>query len=1369
MSQATISNGTGSADNDGMTPAQIMQHRAEHGEFHNPTVEEVVDEEDIVHPPPSATATKTPASKAPPADSSEPMSEKKQGKQKEPATPQQAAGKQGPGLDTKSEESFPALGGGPKSRTTAPVPAAWGSMKPSAVASGTPNGTNGYSPARSTDTSRSATPGILTPSSTNASVPSTPGGPQRMSMPGRHSERVSFAPSQLQPRKDMKKPMVDVLRDINRKSKATIEMKPGPGGVVYFEGRGPVDAVRQALKDVANQVGSKQSVKVPIPMSVRPHVIGRQGATVQGISKRTGAHIQVPKTDSTPAGLDDDDDATIDVVIEGDAVAAEMARREIEAIVNDRTSTVNVRMKDVPAEFFPFLAGPHNSGISSFENGRDMKMKVPSYHTWTSQAPPQAPAPGQRPQFVPHPDRHIHLSGDRQAVQDARMQIEHEVEELRRRITLSQLAINRGQHQFIVGDDGAGLHDLLAETGCAVILPPDHDDSEMLTITGPHDRIESGIDKVMNLATSMQMSSIDVARQHNNAPLGPQAHAWALTRYLQQRQAVAQLERLYDSRINLPSTVEAPMTWEVYSREGKNTIRARSDIINVINAHPPSRFQHVEMNPFYYEQLRRQHADQIRRDFGVHVLVPRDVDEETPVFLVYEGQEPPSSHFELPRQRPSQSDVAQYEEALKKAQEHIMSVMNTQDSIESRPLEAPNKFHDKIRKYATREQENVPLPVQILNQGSQMNGNAQAQTDPGLYVRGPRSQVDSIIPQLLAFIEAEKQDELERGYTTTFDFPQKFANQLIGKKGDNINKLRDQFDVEIQINDGKVELKGPKAKTEAAKTHILAQCKKFEDETTHVLKIKPQFHREMIGAKGSQVNRLQDRYNVRVQFPRTATVQDDESVAEGETGGRNRSNQAPDEVVIRGPKKGADEAKDELLNLLQYTIDNSHGAAVSVAQGQLPSLIGQGGKEMESIREITGAKIDVPGSREVADPSGRVEIKVKGTKQQVDAAKKLLEQRAKTFDESISKSIEVEKKYHKALIGAGGSNIRNIVIAAGGADDRRELAKTVRFPKVDSDETTIRVEGNKVIAENIVKAIEDFVNQRENQIVEIVEVAPEKHRQLIGHGGDVRRNIESKFGVNVDIPKQGQQGPSRSQVKLTGAAEKVAEAKQHILELIKDQPGQTIMIPCAMHHTISDNGQFFRRLRTDHRVTVDHAGQQPPPKPTSNAARPRVNGNAASLPLITDDQDAAPSVDDYSWELIDTNAASSSDDAAAPKGEIPWVLKGSDENIAQAREVIKKAMEQASQRSSTGFMILPDRRMHRYVVGQGGSQINSIRRQTGCKITVPKDQAPGEAIEIVGSKEGVEEARDIILEVVRNGGMNGGGGRGGGGRRRGEE
>ena len=269
------------------------------------------------------------------------------------------------------------------------------------------------------------------------------------------------------------------------------------------------------------------------------------------------------------------------------------------------------------------------------------------------------------------------------------------------------------------------------------------------------------------------------------------------------------------------------------------------------------------------------------------------------------------------------------------------------------------------------------------------------------------------------------------------------------------------------------------------------------------------------------------------------------------------------------------------------------------------------------------------------------------------------------------------------------------------------------------------------------------MNERESQTNEFIEVVPEKHRLLIGRGGEKRRNLESQFNVSIDVPKISQEGPARSQVKLTGLAKDVERAKNHILTLVKAEGGETVQVPRRIHHIISNNGQFFRNLRAEHKVTVDHAGQHPPPKP-ANTTRSQANG-AEALPLITDDQS---SEDKHSWAIVDFNTD------GQEEGDIPWILRGSSENVAKARTLLERAIEQAQaqQQSSTGFLVLPDPRTYRYIVGQGGSQINSIRKQTGCRITVPRDQAEGEAIEIVGSREGVEHAKDIILDVVHNGG-----------------
>lgn len=346
------------------------------------------------------------------------------------------------------------------------------------------------------------------------------------------------------------------------------------------------------------------------------------------------------------------------------------------------------------------------------------------------------------------------------------------------------------------------------------------------------------------------------------------------------------------------------------------------------------------------------------------------------------------------------------------------------------------RFHEKVRKFVGREQQSdspSSFPVRVsfgepssrreVPRASELNADASGANCA--FLRGPGANVDDLRAKILAFIEEAERDELERGYTTMFDFPSKFNNYLIGKRGTNINELRERFDVDINTtDDGKVVIKGPKAKADACKAHIISMGKKWEDEATYNLKIEPKFHRDLIGRQGEGVNRLQEKYNVRIQFPRSNNISDDQSVAdtssEAGTPRHTRPSQAADEVIIRGPRQGADKARSDLLELYQYYKDNSYTATVSVAQRQIPSLMGRGGAEMDRLRTETNAYIEVPSSQDAKDPSGRVEIKIKGPKQAVEAAKIELQKRAKSFDDIVTKTIEVHKKHHQALIGGGG-------------------------------------------------------------------------------------------------------------------------------------------------------------------------------------------------------------------------------------------------------------------------------------------------------------------------------------------------------------
>jgi len=234
-----------------------MQKHAD--EAHKASMEEVPDEEDLRHgevPKSTGILELAEDEEVSVPTWAQPVSAKAAGKQKARELPAQA---NQPALDTQSHDLFPELGGAPKPQNGPTVASIW-SAKKSANASPTrTNGkTNGAPPTNNSSRASTPTSGVATPTSTNNSA--TPRGlPTVMNMPGRHTERISLAPSQLLPRSLMKKPLVDILKDVNKRSKATITNTTGQGGAQWFTAIGPVDACRQALKDLVEQIGSKVS------------------------------------------------------------------------------------------------------------------------------------------------------------------------------------------------------------------------------------------------------------------------------------------------------------------------------------------------------------------------------------------------------------------------------------------------------------------------------------------------------------------------------------------------------------------------------------------------------------------------------------------------------------------------------------------------------------------------------------------------------------------------------------------------------------------------------------------------------------------------------------------------------------------------------------------------------------------------------------------------------------------------------------------------------------------------------------------------------------------------------------------------------
>lgn len=425
-----------------------------------------------------------------------------------------------------------------------------------------------------------------------------------------------------------------------------------------------------------------------IPQSARAYIIGKQGSTIKAIQERTGARINLPKLDEAKVDPDDDD-AQITVEIEGNTVSAASAREEILKIVNERYANTQTKLRGIPIEFYPFIAGPRDSRVRALEAENGVSIKVPRQSLWTSQPIPAIPEAGQPLTFpTDEIEEFITLTGDRAAVQKTRADIEQLARDLQHQLRLDQFSVQHGRHQFIVGKQGIPIEDFFADTECSLLLPANAEE-DLVTVIGPPERVPNALEKAMDLALGMQCSNFDISRFHRNAPNGAAVHARNVTRYLRARREIARLEAAYQAHINTPSSEQGALPWEIYSRDGKNSIRAQSEITAIMNGHPPSRIASVPVDPFFHAHLSKDVSPRLRSDYGVHIVVPEASEAGLPVLLVYEGRS--DAPFEAPKTAPSEDEVKIFQQGVKDAEKHITDLINKQERIESISIGVPLK------------------------------------------------------------------------------------------------------------------------------------------------------------------------------------------------------------------------------------------------------------------------------------------------------------------------------------------------------------------------------------------------------------------------------------------------------------------------------------------------------------------------------------------------------------------------------------------------------------------------------------------------------------------------------------------------------
>ncbi|RDB25479.1 Vigilin 1 [Hypsizygus marmoreus] len=1074
---------------------------------------------------------------------------------------------------------------------------------------------------------------------------------------------------------------------------------------------------------------------IQAPASTIAAIIGPKGATLKQIRDQTSVRVDIPPRDSpthlagnghangfasgkaTPS-VDEEEEATVPVTLTGPQPLAYEAHALLNQIISSKTSKSTQRVRDIPTHILPFIIARRPVFIAVAE-GADVNLALNV------------------------PGREITVSGDREVVTRVIETIKANIEGISTSLTSLKIALPKRQHRLLVGK---AVEEIMAKSKCAVIIANHDDPSEEVTVWGQGTDLPSGLAAVMERANSQYIHEFPLP--------GPIATSRQILTYMIRVQFAKALTAAHPGVsifLPTPAVIEKGQTLNVDLVGEKSAVDAVVRKISELIGKLIGATREVSIDWLLHRVIMGKNAKKLFHDVhNVQVFFPNESEEKSTVVLIYDPSSPSASP--LPDEKKKHLDDVEKE--LLKLAKDAADVKSEKVPVEARWHEAVVGHGGTTLNALVGEDKTLSIKV-----GAEAGDPT---TEDVILVRGASVDVDKAVKEILKIVESAKNDEIVNSYSTEFDIDKEYVGRIVGAHGAGVNKLRDQLGVKVDLSDdvdekdngsgkkkkvvhqkSKVKITGRQENVEEAKRRILSQLERLADETSEVLKIPPQYHSSLIGQSGKYAIRLEEKYSVKITFPR-------QSAENGE--GKTREQLKPDEVLIKGGKKGVAGAKSELLDAVEFEKESNNILKFTVPSRSVARILGKGGASINEIKDSTDAQIDV--ERAPDDGGSVTNITVRGTKKAVAAAKAAILAIADQVAEEITTSVVVESKFHRTLIGAGGQGLKELVLRCGGPSDPKFQAGLIRFPRQGEPSDEVKLRGEPKLVNKLKEELEKLVATLRDRVILAVEIPAVQHRALIGRGGQHLNDLQKKNNVQIQFPgsrSYNQVGEPENVedlasvdpanvVKVSGSRAAceatIAELKGQVKPSAPEGISATVAVPLKYHHVISQQGNFFRTLRS-FGVSVDQS-QHPsksavPSKPPSNEA-PSARIDEAGDELATGD---------IQWEVVPNYQD-------AEDGESTWTLKARDQaGLERAQKLIQEAIEHAQRMSHVGFLTLPDRSVFPRIVGSKGSNVARLRNETGADITVSRENS---TIVIIGSEPDILAAKEAIVKMASNSG-----------------
>ncbi|XP_044754266.1 vigilin [Coccinella septempunctata] len=863
-----------------------------------------------------------------------------------------------------------------------------------------------------------------------------------------------------------------------------------------------------------------------------------------------------------------------------------------------------------------------------------------------------------------------------------------------------QISIPKEHHGWILGKKGDRLKELEKQTATKISVPPQNDASDVITISGTKEGIEKAEHEIR--ITSDQQSKKAIERL--NIPR--MYHPFISGAY---NENVNQLIAETGAKINIPPP--SVMKDEIFiagDKEGVAAAKARIEAIykemekkcNTVSVEVPKEQHKYVVGP------KGSTIAEILQTTGVSVEMP--IGDSTTGTITLRG---PQDKLGL---------------ALSKVYEKA-------NSVKTCHVDAPAWLHKYIIGKKGQTIKEITQNMEKIH--------VEFTAEDKIRIQGPPEEVEKVQEQLDAMAKdlVKKMTYVEKHVDT------KLFKHIIGKNGTNVNKLREEYNVTINIDEsGLIRIEGNRDEVHKIDQELEEKINKLENEKEKDVIIPQRHYRSIIGVKGANIKDIRDRFNqVQITFP-----------------GPGERNEI---VKVRGPKEDVDKCCRHLEKLVKELNESSYVVEVPVYKQFHKFIIGKDGVNIKKIREETQTKIDLPSEGDKSDA-----IVITGKKENVEKAEKMIRKIRDEHESIVEEEITILPKFYNSIIGTKGKLIKMIQEDCGNV--------TIKFPSPECKSDKVVISGLKGDVERAKQQLLERVNEKKaSSFTEEIRAKPEHHKYLIGKDGCRIKKIRDSTGAKIEFPSNTDE--DREVIRIIGKEESVKEAKKALEASIKeleDWVQTTITVDSKHHkHFVARKAEKLNQINEEYGVQtsfprfgeVDDQVTLIGPKKAMDAAIARIREIISDLEsMVTiecvipqkhhrnvmgakghkvqgitsefDVQVKFPDRDSYDPSQVNGDV---DPDQVKPCDII--TITGKEDNCLRAKQALLDLVP-----ISINVDVPYD--LHRSIIGQKGRGVKELMGRFDVHIELSPPEVKEDVIKITGAPHNVQDAKEALMERV---------------------